>query len=57
MNLKYYEKLAISIVVFLGVVIATAYIIGIYNNRIKANKDGDNTNNGGNIILENINLF
>ena len=57
MNLKYYEKLAISIVVFLGVVIATAYIIGIYNNRIKANKDANNTNNGGNIILENINLF
>lgn len=57
MNMKYYEKLTISIVVFLGVVIATAYIIGIYNNRIKANRNVNNTNNGGNIILENINLF
>ena len=54
MNLKYYEKITISIIVFLGVVIATAYIIGLYNNRVKANK---NQNNHGNIILENINLF
>lgn len=51
MNLKYYEKLTISIVVFLGVVIATAYIIGIYNNKVKSNQKQNN------IVLENINLF
>lgn len=56
MNLKYYEKLTISIIVFLGVVIATAYIIGIYNSRVKANQN-NNSNKSGNIILENINLF
>lgn len=54
MNLKYYEKVIISIIIFLGVVIATAYIIGIYNSKVKANKP---SNNSGNIILENINLF
>ena len=57
MNLKYYEKVTISIIIFLGVVIATAYIIGNYNNKINANKNSNNTNNkGGSIILENINL-
>ncbi len=56
MNLKYYEKVTISIIIFLGVVIATAYIIGIYNSRVKANKNSNN-NNHGNIVLENINLF
>ncbi len=57
MNLKYYEKVTISIIIFLGVVIATAYIIGNYNNKINANKNRNNTNNkGGSIILENINL-
>ena len=56
MNLKYYEKVTISIIIFLGVVIATAYIIGIYNNRVKANKNSNN-NNHGNIVLENVNLF
>lgn len=53
MNLKYYEKLTISIIVFLGVVIATAYIIGIYNKSVKNNQK----QNSNNIILENINLF
>lgn len=57
MNLKYYEKITISIIIFLGVVIATAYIIGLYNNRVKANKNQNSNNNLGNIILENINLF
>ena len=57
MNLKYYEKITISIIVFLGVVIATAYIIGLYNNRVKENKNQNSNNNHGNIILENINLF
>lgn len=56
MNLKYYEKVTISIIVFIGVVIATAYIIGIYTNRVKANKNQNNSNHGS-IILENINLF
>ena len=57
MNLKYYEKITISIIIFLGVVIDTAYIIGLYNNRVKANKNQNSNNNLGNIILENINLF
>lgn len=57
MNLKYYEKITISIIIFLGVVIATAYIIGLYNNRVKANKNQNSNNNHGNIILEKINLF
>jgi len=55
MNLKYYEKLTISIIVFLGVVIATAYTIGIYNSRVKKNQEKTNPSNS--IILENINLF
>ena len=34
--LKFYEKLSISIVVFVGVVVATAYIIG---NFVKVNEN------------------
>lgn len=56
MNLKYYEKLTISIIVFLGVVIATAYIIGIYNKSVKNNQSNQKPNSN-NIILENINQF
>jgi len=32
-------------------------VIGLYNNRVKANKNQNSNNNHGNIILENINLF
>ena len=58
MNLKYYEKLSISIIVFLGVVVFTAYTIGLYNSRVSMNnKNKENNNNPNTIILENINLF
>ena len=33
MNLKYFEKLMIAVVVFIGVVIVTAFIIGTYVNK------------------------
>lgn len=55
MNLKFYEKLIISIIVFIGVVIVTAFIIGNYV-RIKNDNKQNNANNNR-IILENINLF
>lgn len=54
MNLKYYEKITIAIIVFLGVSIATGYIIGCYSNVKKSN---NNKNNSTSIILENVNLF
>lgn len=52
MNLKFYEKLIISIIVFIGVVIVTAYIIGTYVSRKNATQNQNNTS----LILENINL-
>lgn len=55
MNIKYYEKLIIAIVIFLGVVVATAFIIGVYNKRVNTSKN-NNPNKGG-IILQNINLI
>ncbi len=54
MKLKYYEKLMIAIIVFLGFTIATGFIIGIYANTKKAN---DNQKQSGSIILENINFY
>ena len=54
MNLKYYEKITISLIIFVGVVITTAYTIGLYTSRVKASQNQNNK--GGNIILENINL-
>ncbi len=50
--MKYCEKLIILIVLFLGVTIGTAAIIGVYNGRAKNNKPNANT-----IILENISHF
>lgn len=53
--MKFYEKLIILIVLFLGVTIVTAAIIGVYTRTVNEN---DNQNNNSNsIILENINLF
>lgn len=51
--MKFYEKLIILIVLFLGVTIGTAAIIGVYTRTVNEN---DNQNNNS-IILENINLF
>lgn len=51
MNLKYFEKVMIAIVVFIGVVVVTAFIIGTYVNKKNANQ------NNNSLILENINIF
>lgn len=53
MNLKFYEKITISIIVFLGVTIATGFIIGTYVGTKKAIEDKKNNS----IILDSINLF
>lgn len=47
----YYEKLIILIVMFLGVTIGTAGIVGVYANTKSSN------NKPNSIVLENINLF
>jgi len=49
--MSYYEKLAIWIVLFLGLTIGTSAIIGNY---VKATRGNNNQNT---IILENINFF
>lgn len=53
MNLKYFEKLIIAVVVFIGVVIVTAFIIGTYVNK----KNAIRNQNDNSLILESINLF
>lgn len=53
MRMKYYEKVIIAIVIFLGVSIATGYIIGCYANT----KKEQSKNDPNRIIIENINLF
>lgn len=53
MNLKFYEKLTISIIIFLGVTIATGYIVGTFVSTKKATDDKKNNS----IILDSINLF
>ncbi len=50
--MHFYEKLLILIVLFLGVTIGTASIIGMYVREQKANSTPSNR-----IILENINLY
>lgn len=51
--MHYYEKLMILVVLFLGVVIGTAGIIGVYAGTVKKpNNSGSNS-----IVLENINHF
>ncbi len=40
--LRFYEKLLISIVIFLGVVIGTASIIGNYVNQVEKQKQEEN---------------
>ena len=52
--MKFYEKLCILIVLFLGVTIGTAGIIGVY---VKTNNEAKEENNPNSIILENITLF
>ena len=54
--MKFYEKLIILIILFLGVTIGTAAIIGVYTRTVNEN-DSQNNNNNNSIILENINLF
>lgn len=46
--MKFYEKLIILIVIFLGVTIATAFTIGTYVSKTKAIEDKKNNS----IILE-----
>ena len=53
--MKFYEKLIILIILFLGVTIGTAAIIGVYTKTIKENNNHSNNNNS--LILENINFF
>ena len=53
MNIKYYEKLIILMVLFIGVTICTAFIIGNY---VNTKKEIENKKNNS-LILETINLF
>lgn len=53
MNIKFIEKLVISIVIFLGVVITTAFIIGHY---VSIKQEAEDKKNNS-IILGNINVF
>lgn len=53
--MKFYEKLLILIVLFLGVTIGTAAIIGVYAKTV--NNEEISEQQGPSIILENINLF
>ncbi len=49
--LHYYEKILISIIIFLGITIGTAGIIGNYVKVVRGN-----TPNPNSVILENINI-
>lgn len=49
MDLKYYEKLMIAIVLFIGAVIFTSYTIGIF-----ASRNNEKPASPNQIILENI---
>lgn len=53
--MKFYEKLLILIVLFLGVTVGTAGIIGVYVKT--ANNSGEEASNPNSILLENIDLF
>ncbi len=53
--MKFYEKLIILIVLFLGVTIGTAAIIGVYARTVSENDNQKDNNNS--IILENINVL
>ena len=53
--MKFYEKLIILIILFLGVMIGTAAIIGVYTKTVKENDKQSNNNNS--LILENINFI
>ncbi|MDE5539118.1 MAG: hypothetical protein K2J20_01365 [Bacilli bacterium] len=56
--MHYYEKLIIMIVIFLGVSIGTAGIIGVYVSTTRAADAKNNEELPANvIILENLNLF
>ena len=52
--MKFYEKLIILIVLFLGVTIGTASIIGVY---AKTAREAEELNDPNSIVLEHINLF
>ena len=54
--MKFYEKLIILIILFLGVTIGTAAIIGVYTKTVKES-DNQNNNNNNSLILENINFI
>lgn len=54
--MKFYEKLIILIILFLGVTIGTAAIIGVYTKTVKEN-DRQNNSNNNSLILENINFI
>ncbi len=54
-DMKFYEKLIILIVLFLGVTIGTAAIIGVYARTVSENDNQKDNNNS--IILENINVL
>ncbi len=54
MNMKFYEKLLILIVLFLGVTVGTAGIIGVY---VKTANNSEEASNPNSILLENIDLF
>lgn len=48
MNMRYYEKLMIAIILFIGVVIFTSYTIGVFASTKKAPKQ----NTPNQIILD-----
>ena len=54
--MRFYEKLIILIVLFLGVTIGTAAIIGVYAKTANQNENVQD-DGGTSIILENLNLF
>lgn len=52
--MRFYEKLIILIVLFLGVTIGTASIIGVY---VRTVNENENANNGNSLILESIPFY
>ncbi len=55
--MKYYEKLTISIVTFLGVTIGTIGMIEVYIKTTRNNNEPKQPTNTTSIILENINII
>ncbi len=56
-HMKYYERLTISIVTFLGVTIGTIGMIEVYFKTTRNNNEPKQPTNTTSIILENINII